>query len=322
MTKPWYGLLCAGLLLTSLHLGAARADAAATYDYDRSQPPVVRPLGQRAFPTDVVVTDIQFMGAAGEQPTRAWLVAPRELAADQLVPGVLFVHWGGRGVQTHRDQFLDEAIAVARRGAVALLPDAMWAKRDWWPKRQWDTDLPQGVAQVVALRRAVDVLQAQPGVDPARLALVGHDFGAMFGSVVAAADHRFRTLVLLTPTSRLADWYLYKGEPPDVPAYTAALAPLDPIDALPRLAPASVLLQFAENDPHVPAERAIAMEGALGQGDGQSVRKYTFGHDLHLEATARADRMAWLERELGMGSAEPMSTDGDAPAVAATGRGH
>jgi dienelactone hydrolase len=306
MLTRWCGLLHTGVMLSSLLVGTALADAAANYDYDRSQPPVVRPLGQRAFPTDVVVSDIQFMGAAGEQPTRAWLVAPRE-AAEQPVPGVLFVHWGGRGVQTDRDQFLDEAIAVARRGAIALLPDAMWAKRQWWPNRKWDTDLPEGVAQVVALRRAVDVLQAQPGVDPARLALVGHDFGAMFGSVAAAADHRFRTLVLLTPTSRLADWYLYKGEPPDVPAYTAALAPLDPIDALPKLKPATVLLQFAENDPHVPAERAVAMEGALGQGEGQSVRKYTFGHDLHLEATARADRMAWLERELGI--AAPAATD-------------
>lgn len=299
MTKRWFGLLCAGLLIAVLPIDPASA-AAVNYDYDHTQPPLIRPLGQRAFPTDVVVTDIQFMGAAGEQPTRAWLVAPRETIEGQTMPGVLFLHWGGRGAQTHRDQFLDEAITVARRGAVALLPDAMWAKREWWPNRQWDTDLPQGVAQVVALRRAVDVLQAQPGVDPARLALVGHDFGAMFGSVLAAADQRFRTLVLLTPTARLADWYLYKGSPPDVPAYEAALAPLDPIAALPQLKPATVLLQFAENDPHVPAERVIAMEGILGQGEGRSVRRYTFGHDLHLDSTARAERMAWLERELGI----------------------
>ena len=40
------------------------------------------------------------------------------------------------------------------------------------------------------LRRALDVLLAQPGVDPKRIAYVGHDFGAMYGAVLAGVDRR------------------------------------------------------------------------------------------------------------------------------------
>lgn len=291
-------LCCASLLALP-----ADSSAQSGFDYDRNAPLQLRVLGQRAYPTDVVVTDIQFTGGTPEQKQRAWLVAPREPGVRPLA-AVLFVHWGGTAALTHRDQFLDEAIALARRGAVALLPDTMWADRDWWPRRQWDTDLAQGVNQVVALRRGIDLLLSQPDVDPGRLGLVGHDLGAVYGSVLAAVDGRFHTAVLLTPTARLSDWYLQKGTPPDPAGYQRALAVLDPIDALPRLAQSPVLLQFGETDDQVPADRIAAMAEALQSTGNQSVRKYPTGHELHLEKAARADRMAWLEGELGLAESD------------------
>ena len=58
------------------------------------------------------------------------------------------------------------------------------------------------------LRRAFDLLLAQPDIDPTRVALVGHDFGAMYGLIAAAQDQRVRTCVLMACVPRLIDWFL------------------------------------------------------------------------------------------------------------------
>lgn len=301
-------LCCASLLAVSTDILAQ-----SEFDYDRNVPLQPRVLGQLAYPSDVVVTDIQFTGGTPEQKQRAWLVAPRA-SGERPLAAVLFVHWGGTAALTHRDQFLDEAIVLARRGTVALLPDAMWADRDWWPRREWENDLPQGVNQVIALRRGIDLLLAQPGVDPARLGLVGHDLGAVFGSVLAAVDGRLHATVLLTPTTRLSDWYLQKGTPPDPAGYQSALAVLDPISALPKLSQAAVLLQFGEADPQVPADRIAALEAALQSASHKSVRKYPTRHELHLEKAARADRFAWLQSVLALPDSDFPGSGASTPA--------
>ena len=48
----------------------------------------------------------------------------------------------------------------------------------------------------------------RPGVDPPRIALVGHDFGAMHGVVLAAEDERIAGDGLIAATPRWADWFL------------------------------------------------------------------------------------------------------------------
>lgn len=53
---------------------------------------------------------------------------------------------------------------------------------------------------VIDLRRALDLLLAQPGADPKRIAFVGHDYGSMHGAILAGVDRRPQSYVLLTPT--------------------------------------------------------------------------------------------------------------------------
>jgi len=62
--------------------------------------------------------------------------------------------------------------------------------------------------QVIDLRRALDLLAAQPGLDHDRIAFVGHDFGAMTGALLAGADKRPRWYVLMAATTSFPAWYL------------------------------------------------------------------------------------------------------------------
>jgi dienelactone hydrolase len=268
---------------------AALAADPSPFDYDKSAPLDLREVGVETRGA-ATVRDITFIGT--KDPIKAYLVAP-------TTPGphaaILYVHWFGDPKTTNRTQFLDEAVSLAERGVVSLCIDTMWSQRGWWRGRKPETDFAGGVNQVIELRRALDLLLAQPGVDPTRVAMVAHDFGAMFGAVMGAADPRAKAYVFLAPTPRLSDWYLYMAKPADLDAYKKQLEPLDPIRAVGKLTPAPVFYQFATKDEHVPAPRPQEFYDAT-QGR-KLMGTYEAGHDLTPPEVA-ADRVAWLAKEL------------------------
>lgn len=278
------------LLAATLTVTALAADPG-PFDYDKNAALDLKEVGVEKR-GDVTVRDVTFVGT--KQPITAYLVSP---AGPGPHAAILYVHWFGDPKTTNRTQFLDEAVALARRGVVSLCIDTMWSRRGWWRERRPETDFAGGANQVIELRRALDLLLAQPGVDPSRVAMVAHDFGAMFGAVMGATDQRPKAYVFLAPTPRLADWYLYNAKPADVAAYKKELEPLDPILAVAKLAPAPVFYQFATKDEHVPAPRPQEFY------DATKARKllgtYEAGHDLTPPEVA-ADRVAWLAKELGL----------------------
>jgi predicted esterase len=172
----------------------------------------------------------------------------------------------------------------------------MWSDRDWFIKRTQDDDYDDSVRQVIELRRAMDLLLAQPGVDHGRFAFVGHDFGAMYGVVMGSVDPRPTCYVLMAGTPRFPDWYLYypglDGEPRQ--AYIDSMVEIDPINHVARLSPAPLLFQFARDDFHVPQERASAFCEAAAEP--KQIRWYDAGHGLNEKAAQ--DRVAWLSEQL------------------------
>jgi dienelactone hydrolase len=216
-------------------------------------------------------------------------------------PGVLFVHWLGDAATTNHHEFESDARALAKRGATCVLVDAMWSTvttngKDWFDKvRSTDTDYENSIAQVIDLRRALDLLTAQSSVDPKRIAYVAHDFGAMYGAVLSGVDPRPRYFVLMAGTTSFADWYLLGNKPADIPAYRAQMEPLDPLGYLARGTAKGYLFQFAAHDEYVTAAHATQFFDAAPLPRAMYV--YDAHHDLHVPQ-ALADRLAWLEARL------------------------
>jgi pimeloyl-ACP methyl ester carboxylesterase len=111
-----------------------------------------------------------------------------------------------------------------------------------------DRDL--AVEQIVQLRRGLDVIQAEAGNVP--LGFVGHDYGAMFGAALVA-DKRPQAYVLMAPDATFSNWFIkYFVHGASKTELDAAFAPLDPVNNVGDVSPASVLLQFAKSDRYVP----------------------------------------------------------------------
>ena len=245
---------------------------------------------------DVRVKDIRFTSVTGT-PISAYLVEPAEgCSARNRCAGALFVHWyEPRARNANRSEFLPDAYDLARHGAVSLLVQTMWSDSGWFLKRNPNEDYRKSIEQVKNLRRALDVLLRQPGIDATRIAFVGHDFGMMYGAILAGIDHRIRALVLIAGTSCLSDWFLLGRKLPadDQNRVKRDLSPLCPILYLPRVT-GPVLLQFGNKDPYVPIKNAQALAEAAPEP--KRVRFYDAGHEL--DGAARVDRLQWLALRL------------------------
>lgn len=274
------------------------------------QPPASRPpssdprpptFDYQAVPVDVKVdaakVTVQQLTYAQLDGSRnaATLVTPAA-AATTPRPAILFLHWYEPPRPTsNRTEFLAEAVELAASGVVSLLIDTPWTGEQWFPTRDAAKDYDFTVQMTKDVRHALDVLLAQPSLDKTRVAIVGHDFGAMWGALATAADSRVTHFVYMAGTRSFTDWYLFtpKKEGAERDAFIAKLAPLDPIVHLAKISPRPVLLQFGTKDPFVKNDAATAMgEAVTGP---KTVKTYEFEHELTYQA--RRDRIAWLKEQ-------------------------
>lgn len=260
------------------------------FDYDAAAPFELQPL---PGPT---IENLRFASPSGNQ-LEAYLITP---PGDGPFPAILYVHWyEPHSILSNRCEFLSEAVALAGEGVISLLVSTMWSDVSWYTQRRRHEDYAHSIRQVIDLRRSLDLLASRPKVDADRLGYVGHDFGGMYGAVLAALDKRIQTFVLMAATTRFSDWMLYGAqiEGAEREAYIQQMSTFDPLKYIGQAAPASVLLQFAEGDFYVSAERAQEFYDAAHEP--KKVETYTAGHDL--DDRARHTRVQWLREHLKFG---------------------
>jgi outer membrane protein assembly factor BamB/dienelactone hydrolase len=272
--------------------------AASLFEYERGRALDVQEAGV-SVRDGVEVRDITYASLTGGR-TAAYLVAPEGQGRSR--PAVLFVHWyAPKEKDSNRTQFLEQASELARRGVVSLLVDTMWSDPAWFRSRDYAEDYDHSVEQVRALRRALDVLLARPDVDPGRVACVGHDFGAMFGAVLAGVDPRVNAgLALQAGATSFADWFLLSAKLTGDARqqFIDKLKPLDPVHHVGRTK-APVYFQFAKEDVYVPQADAEAFFAAAAEP--KEIHWYEAGHGLSEQAVR--DRQDWLAARLGLAPA-------------------
>jgi dienelactone hydrolase len=281
------------VMLTTLVL-AAVAQAAAPpgsplvkrFGYDADRPLGVRDIGVVDRRDGIEVHDVSFAGAAGA--VSAYLVVP---AGSGPFAGIVW----SPGLNGTRDDQLEDARALARRGAVSLvlghhLPPVACATRD----------APTYVREVVDLRRATDVLAARTDVDARRLGVVGFSFGSNLAATLAAAEPRFRAVVLQSGMpyfSRwLRTWCTGRLTGARLGAYVRAMAFTDAARYVPYARPAALLVQNGTRDTLRPRAEVQALHRLASAP--KTTRWYPALHQLN--ARAAADRDAFLAAQLGL----------------------
>jgi dienelactone hydrolase len=262
------------------------------YDYNASAPFDVK-ITKIEMRDGIEVRDITYLNPDGGRKA-AYLVIP---ANKNNHPAALMVHWyAPEERDSNRTQYLNQAIELAKLGVVSLLPETMWSEPKWFSTRKRADDFEASARTVRELRRELDLLLSQPGVDKTRVAFVGHDFGAMYGAILISVDKRPTLYALQAFTNEMSHWYLYgpKMPEPERSRFTKTLQPMDATEHLRKAAPAPVLLQFGTKDHHVPKPRGDAIINATSEP--KKIIWYEADHGLNTQAVV--DRMAWLKQQL------------------------
>ncbi|HEY2794770.1 MAG TPA: dienelactone hydrolase family protein [Micromonosporaceae bacterium] len=244
----------------------------------------------------VVVQDIS-ISVPGQAPVDAWLVRPSGPAARHSLAGVIYLHWLNPPATTqNRSEFLNEALQVAEHGAVAILPDLTfpWTGTLYGDQR----DVNAVREQERAVQAAYETLLAAPGVDPHRTAVIGHDYGAMYGSLLAAHNPNIRAEVYVAGDATWSNWFFeFFLSLPDsaLPAYNALFAGLDPVDQMGRLH-SHLYLQWAGQDFFIPQ----AVQDQFHAADPQAKVSVYPEADHSMDINAQNDRIPWLLGQLGL----------------------
>jgi hypothetical protein len=135
-------------------------------------------------------------------------------------------------------------------------------------------------------------------VDRGRLGIAGHDYGAMYGTLLAQADRRVKAAVHVALDATWVNWFNlfwigHEGE--DAVRYAAVFAGLDPVDNVSRLG-SRQLFQWSDPDFFIPAEVRARFAAAA---PASPVKTYArTDHSVDLTQT-ETDRIAFLATQLG-----------------------
>ena len=257
----------------------------------------------------VRLIELNYSGASGDRVPAYLLIPP----GGGPFPAIIWAHWLMKGSPlANKDEFLEEALVLARSGVVSLLIDAPQARNDWVEVKggtleQVKQQSEAAAHQVIDLRRAVDLLSGRADVDRHRIAFVGHSWDAHVGAILAGVETRIGAYVLMASGYSDEEEAFASNDPErmarikevgedNVREYFHEYAWDDPVYFLGHTDRESIFLQFATGDP-------------IGKDLGQKYldrfsakdKKMEFYDAPHaLNAAARLDRDRWLQKHLGI----------------------
>jgi pimeloyl-ACP methyl ester carboxylesterase len=188
---------------------------------------------------------------------------------------------------------LDDAKWLARRGAASLLPEVPWSEPGWiHDEAASDTIARDIVANVILLRRSLDMLSGIDGVDKTHLAIVAQGLGATFAALATGVDARPLAVAFAAPDSSLAKRLERGATASAAAALEASLAPFDVRSALARSSFGTTLLQFGRRDRTASRSEDDAFADAI-PGTHKTIDFYNAGHALDTDLVAD-ERRTWL----------------------------
>lgn len=282
-------------------------DLARRFEYDGKALLDVREAGRQRR-EGVSIIDLTYSSPLGGR-VPAYLIVPE---GQKPIAAVLFGHWMMPGSPLmNRREFLEEAIVLARSGAVSLLIDAPLVRPGFVQEKDEMRGAVQSAEasrqQVIDFRRGIDLLTARYKLGKNAIAYVGHSYDAHVGGILAAVEKRINSLALMAggfadeeyvfdPDN--ADMVKLRERAGDEPLreYFRTYAWDEPANFVGHSAPAAVFLQFGRQDKPLTEKMARRYYDLFAEP--KRIEFYDAGHAL--DAKARRDRVDWLRQRLSL----------------------
>jgi dienelactone hydrolase len=267
--------------------GAAARVGPFGYDAGQSLHAVDRGRVNQHYP--IAVDDVSY--TSGSDRVSAYLVRPA--GKHGKLPAVVYLHGAGGD----RQELLVPATWIAARGAIALTITAPSEvapepRVKGVPFLRWQARIQ--ARDVVAVRRAVDLLAARKDVDPKRIGFVGWSAGSHTGAILAGVEPRLQAVVLMSCGVAPVSEYVSLARPALRAPIRRYLGSVDPLRYVRHARASELLLQDGRTDSVVPHAALLTVIQATPRST--RVRWYSAGHALNTRAYR--DQLAFLASKL------------------------
>jgi dienelactone hydrolase len=275
--------------------GSAGAHAVASsgpFGYDEGQPLRFVDRGRINHDYPIAVDDVSY--TSGRDRISAFLVRPP--GAHGKLPAVIYLH----GAQGDRKELVVPATWIAARGAVALTitapstssPEPRGLKGVSFLR--WQQQIQR--RDVIAVRRAIDLLAQRKDVDRKRIGFVGWSAGSHTGGILAGVEPRLRAIVLMSCGVAPVSVYAALAQPALRAPIRRYLGSIDPVRYVRHASGPSLFVEDGRTDTVVPRAALLTFINATPRGT--KVRWYDAGHELN--DPAFRDQLDWLAGKLGI----------------------
>jgi pimeloyl-ACP methyl ester carboxylesterase len=271
------------------------------WDYNTSEPLDYELISTKRRRDGVTKYDIVYPSSGFAVP--AYLVMPE---GQGPFPAVVYAH----GYGDDRSFFLDDAVALARRGVAGLVIQGPGVLREPFVTMGMGDaaeDIQGNQQYLIDLRRGIDLLQTLSQLDASRIGFVGHSLGCQVGGILSGVEDRIDAYVLMSCVGYATDpeWSEFFGPDEELALYQDQIAVLNPVDYIAHSQATAFLIQASRNDSYgasVPNIRAL-FDAAPGT---KVLRGYEGGHALgcvgfHFcdsDLPAFVDHRAWLREKV------------------------
>lgn len=170
-------------------------------------------------------------------------------------------------------------------------------------KETFLSELQESIGTTVHdVQMVLNYLESRNDLDTSRVGLLGTGSGATVAILAAAADPRIKALDLMEPWGDWPAWLATSVEVPVVerknyltPEFLAKVAPLDPVQWLPKLTTQKIFLQFIDTDDERTKDVKAAIEAAAPKN--AEVFHY-INHAQHMGLSSNGRRFEWLKSQL------------------------
>jgi hypothetical protein len=222
-------------------------------------------------------------------------------------PVVLYLY----GYRSESDRFRQASFqqAATREGfaAVGFVSALTGQRYHDRPLKQWFvSELPESLAvSAHDVQMVLDYLATRGDLDMDRVGMFAQDSGASIAILASAVDPRIKVLDAVDPWGDWPDWLAASPAVPETeraayskPEFLKKVAPLDPVEWLPKVQAKKFRLQDAIFAPTTPKVAKEKMRAAVTADPGRAT-VVIYKTPIETQAVVRGDRaFEWIKREL------------------------
>jgi len=264
----------------------------------RAEPPVIGAKDQTA---DFTRELIQVQWRFGD-PIDLWVIRPRGV---EKPPVVLYLY----GYPSETNRFRDDRYCqrVTRGGfaAVGFVSALTGHRYHDRPMREWFvSELQQALVETTHdVQMIVNYLSSRGDMDVNRVGMFGQGSGATIAILAAAVDPRIKAVNALDPWGDWPDWMAKSARIPEAerprylkPEFLKQVAPLDPVQWLPKLESRPVRIQHVMDDLITPDICKRKIEASAVRGSTEIV---TYENIKAMHAAAvDGNVFQWIKEQL------------------------